>query len=194
MITSSGTSASPIRLRMAVSSVAIWRSHSFSARSRLSAFSPATSSSASSPYFLVDQAPQVKVGDLGFLSRDITVRDLLLNCSDVHHVYPRNHLKGQGLTRGRYNQIANFVLAQSEINIGIGDLDPKVYFSELVEQRNGGAKRYGGITTAEEMRANLCMSCLPECLFNGEIPSYDDFLEQRRKLMAQKIKNYFEGL
>ena len=59
------------------------------------------------------------------LSRDITVRDLLLNRSDVHHVYPRNHLKGQGLTRGRYNQIANFVLAQSEINIGIGDRGTK---------------------------------------------------------------------
>lgn len=151
-------------------------------------------SSASSPYFLVYQAAQVKLCDLGFLSRDITVRDLLLNRSDVHHVYPRNHLKGQGLTRGRYNQIANFVLAQSEINIGIGDRDPKVYFGELVDQCNGGAKRYGGITTVEEMRSNLHMNCLPECLLGGEIPSFDDFLEQRRKLMAQKIKTYFEGL
>lgn len=151
-------------------------------------------SSASSPYFLVYRAAQVKLGDLGFLSRDITVRDLLLNRSDVHHVYPRNHLKGQGLTRGRYNQIANFVLAQSEINIGIGDRDPKIYFSELADQCNGGAKKYGGITTIEEMRANLRMSCLPECMLDGEIPSFDDFLEQRRKLMAQKIKTYFEGL
>jgi hypothetical protein len=151
-------------------------------------------SSASSPYFLVYRAAQVKLGDLGFLSRDITVRDLLLNRSDVHHVYPRNHLKGQGLTRGRYNQIANFVLAQSEINIGIGDRDPKVYFAELADQCNGGAKKYGGITTIEEMRANLRMSCLPECMLDGEIPAFDDFLEERRKLMAQKIKTYFEGL
>ncbi|WBU61861.1 GmrSD restriction endonuclease domain-containing protein [Paracoccus albus] len=151
-------------------------------------------SSASSPYFLVYRAAQVKLGDLGFLSRDITVRDLLLNRSDVHHVYPRNHLKGQGLTRGRYNQIANFVLAQSEINIGIGDRDPKVYFAELADQCNGGAKKYGGITTIEEMRANLLMSCLPECMLDGEIPAFDDFLEERRKLMAQKIKTYFEGL
>jgi hypothetical protein len=151
-------------------------------------------SSSSSPYFLVYQAAQVKLGDLGFLSRDITVRDLLLNRSDVHHVYPRNHLKSQGLTRGRYNQIANFVLAQSEINIGIGDRDPKVYFAELAGQCNGGIRKYGGITTDEEMRANLRMSCLPECLLDGDIPSFDDFLEQRRKLMAQKIKTYFEGL
>lgn len=151
-------------------------------------------SSASSPYFLVYQAAQVKLGDLGFLSRDITVRDLLLNRSDVHHVYPRNHLKNQGLTRGRYNQIANFVLAQSEINIAIGDKAPEVYFAELADQCNGGAKKYGGITDMAEMRANLRMSCLPETLLDGEIPDFGDFLEARRKLMAAKIKTYFEGL
>jgi len=151
-------------------------------------------SSASSPYFLVYQAAQVKLGDLGFLSRDITVRDLLLNRSDVHHVYPRNHLKKQGMARGRYNQIANFVLAQSEINIGIGDRAPEVYFAELADQCNGGAKKYGGITEMAEMRANLRMSCLPEALLDGEIPDFGDFLEARRKRMAAKIKTYFEGL
>ncbi|HEX2581781.1 MAG TPA: DUF262 domain-containing protein [Dongiaceae bacterium] len=151
-------------------------------------------SSSASPYFLVYQAAQTKLGDLGFLSRDITVRDLLLNRSDVHHVYPRNHLKKQGLARGRYNQIANFVLAQSEINIGIGDKAPEIYFAELADQCNGGPKKYGGIIKVEDMRANLQTSCLPECLLNGDIPEFDEFLEQRRKLMAQKIKTYFEGL
>jgi hypothetical protein len=109
-------------------------------------------------------------------------------------VYPKNHLKKQGLAKGRYNQIANFVLAQSEINIAIGDKPPEVYFKELADQCNGGKKKYGGITNATEMRANFRMSCLPEALLDGEIPAYDDFLEQRRKLMAQKIKTFFEGL
>ncbi len=151
-------------------------------------------SSGASPYFLIYQAAQVKLGDRGFLSRDITARDLLLNHSDVHHVYPKNHLKKQGLARTRYNQIANFVLAQSEINIAIGDKAPEVYFKELAAQCNGGKKRYGGNTNESEMRANLKMSCLPETLLDGEIPAYDDFLEQRRKLMAQKVKKYFESL
>lgn len=151
-------------------------------------------SSASSPYFLVYQAAQAKLGDLGFLSRDITVRDLLLNRSDVHHVYPRNHLKNQGLTRGRYNQIANFVLAQSEINIAIGDKAPAVYFAELAEQCNGGPKKYGGITEMEELRLNLAMSCVPDTMLDGDIPDFGDFLEMRRLLMAAKIKIYFEGL
>ena len=151
-------------------------------------------SSGQSPYFLAYKAAQVKLGDRGFLSRDITVLDLLMNRSDVHHVFPRNHLKKQGLSRGRYNQIGNFVLAQSEINIAIGDRAPERYFKELAEQCAGGEKKYGGITDATELHANLRMSCLPEVLLDGDIPAYDDFLEERRKLMAQKIKVWFKAL
>ena len=151
-------------------------------------------SSAQSPYFLAYQAAQVKLGDKGFLSRDITVQDLLLNRSDVHHVYPKKHLKSQGLSKGRYNQIGNFVLAQSEINIAIGDKAPEKYFAELTEQCDGGKKKYGGITELEDMRANLRMHSLPETLLDGNIPTYDDFLEERRRLMAQKIKHWFEML
>lgn len=151
-------------------------------------------SSGQSPYFLAYKAAQVKLGDKGFLSRDITVNDLMMNHSDVHHVYPRNHLKKQGLAKGRYNQIANFVLAQSEINIAIGDKAPEIYFADLAKQCDGGTKKYGGITEKAELYTNMRMSCLPESLLEGLIPSYDDFLEQRRKLMALKIKTWFEML
>ena len=151
-------------------------------------------SSSNSPYFLCYQAAQVKLGDKGFLSRDITVLDLLMNRSDVHHVYPRKHLKAQGLSRGRYNQIANFVLAQSEINIAIGDTPPEKYFKELAEQVDGGKKKYGGITDEDDLRANLRASCIPESMLDGTIQDYDDFLEERRKLMALKIKSWFEAL
>jgi len=151
-------------------------------------------SSGQSPYFLAYQAAQVKLLDKGFLSRDIAVQDLLMNRSDVHHVYPRKYLKAQGLSRGRYNQIANFVLAQSEINIAIGDKPPEKYFKELAEQCQGGKKKYGGITDPAELRANLRMSCVPEALLDDEIPSYDAFLEERRKLMALKIKTWFGAL
>jgi hypothetical protein len=151
-------------------------------------------SSGRSPYFLCYQAAQVKLGDKGFLSRDITVLDLLLNHSDVHHVYPKKYLKAQGLSRGRYNQIANFVLAQSEINIAIGEKSPETYFKQLAEQCNGGKKKYGGITDPHHLRQNLRMSCLPEPLLDGQIPDYDDFLDQRRRLMALKMKTWFEAL
>jgi hypothetical protein len=55
-------------------------------------------SSSISPYFRLFRAAQVKSGDKGFLSRDITVRDLIENKSDVHHLFPRGYLKDKGLS------------------------------------------------------------------------------------------------
>lgn len=151
-------------------------------------------SSAQSPYFLAYKAAQVRLKDKGFLSRDITAQDLLMNRCDVHHVYPRNYLKKKGYARGRYNQIANFVLAQSEINIAIGDKPPEAYFSEMRDQCKGGKKRYGNITNEADLLSNLRQNCLPESLLDQNIPNYEDFLDERRVLMAQKIKTWFEGL
>ena len=151
-------------------------------------------SSAQSPYFIAYQAAQVRLGDKGFLSTDITVRDLLLNRGDKHHVFPRNYLKKQGLSRGRYNQIANFVIAQSEINIAIGDKAPAIYFAEIAEQMNGGPKRYGGIEDLDRLRENFTQNCLPASLLDGEMRDYDDFLAERRRLMALRIKEWFEVL
>lgn len=152
-------------------------------------------SSSNSPYFHAFRAAQAKLGDKGFLSRDITVRDLLLNRSDVHHVYPKNWLRSEhDLPRGRYNQIANFVVAQSEINIAIGDMAPEIYFAELAKQVSGGPLKYGGITDEAELRANFRANCLPETLLEGQIPDYDTFLETRRRLMAQKLQDWFATL
>ena len=151
-------------------------------------------SSINSPYFHCYQAAQVKLGDKGFLSRDITVTDLLLNRADVHHVYRRQYLKDQSLTKGMYNQIANYVIAQSEINISIGAKSPAVYFKEFIEQCNGSSKKYGGITDKSEMLANLAMNCIPEAMLDGQINDYSDFLVERRKLMALKVKAWFEVL
>ena len=151
-------------------------------------------SSSTSPYFIAYQAAQARLGDKGFLSTDITVRDLLLNRGDKHHVFPRKHLKGQGLSRGRYNQIANFVIAQSEINIAIGDKAPEKYFAEIADQVNGGKKHYGGITDPARLCENYEQNCLPAGLVDGDVPAYDDFLAERRRLMALRIKQWFEVL
>lgn len=151
-------------------------------------------SSAASPLFLVYQAAQVKLQDRGFLSRDISVLDLLLNHCDVHHVYPRNHLKKLGLARGKYNQIANFVVAQTEINIAIGDKAPDIYFREIAEQCGADKTKYGGIATRAQMLENFRMNCMPESMLDGAVPGFDEFLEQRRALMAAKIRTYFATL
>lgn len=152
-------------------------------------------SSSNSPYFHCYRAAQVKLGDKGFLSRDITVRDLILNRSDVHHIYPKNYLKKHhNLSRGRYNQIANFAVSQSEINIAIGDAKPEKYFADLAEQCSGGPLKYGGIKQRNEMQQNLQENCLPVSILDGEIPDYESFLRQRRVLMAKKIQAWFNSL
>ena len=151
-------------------------------------------SSTQSPSLLAFQAAQVKLQDKAFLSRDILVRELLTAHGDLHHIYPQNYLKKAGLQRGRYNQIANFVMAQSEVNIAISDKAPALYFQQVVEQCNGGKLRYGGINTEEEMRKNFRMNCIPESLLSGEVPEYEAFLLERRKLMALKIKTWVMGL
>lgn len=151
-------------------------------------------SSAQSPYFIAYLAAQVRFGDKGFLSKDITVRDLLLNRGDKHHIFPRRYLQQQGLNRGRYNQIANFVMAQSEVNIAIGDKPPEVYFKEIAKQVNGGPKRYGGITDPDILRKNFEENCLPISLLSGQVPDYETFLAERRRLMALRIKRWFEVL
>ena len=152
-------------------------------------------SSSQSPYFIAYQAAQAHLGDKGFLSTKITVRDLLLNRGDKHHVFPRKYLQRKhGLSRGRYNQIANFVIAQSEINIAIGDKAPEIYFSELVEQVVNGKRRYGGITDEALLRENLAENCVPASLLDGTQPDYESFLAERRRLMAHKIKRWFEVL
>jgi len=149
---------------------------------------------ASSPSFNVFLAAQVKMNDRGFLSKDIAVMDLILLKGDVHHIFPREYLKKQGYNRGIYNQIANYVMAQSEINITIGSRAPNVYFEELLEQCNGGKLKYGGIASMEELVENLKMHCMPESIVDMDASRYNEFLEARRKLMALKIKEYFSKL
>ena len=59
---------------------------------------------------------------------------------------------------------------------------------------NGGEKRYGGITDPERLRENYDQNCLPDSLLDGEVPVYDDFLAERRRLMGLRIKQWFEVL
>ena len=146
---------------------------------------------ASSPYFKVFLASQIYFKDKGFLSRDITVQDLITHRGDVHHLFPKDYLKKNGLQRGKYNQIANYVIMQSEINIAIGNKSPAVYFSKLLEHCNNGAAAFGAITSLDEMRENFAMHCVPNGMENKAIEHYEEFLMERRKLISQKIKSYY---
>ena len=86
------------------------------------------------------------------------------------------------------------MIAQSEIITAIGDSPPGTYFIELMEQVNGGERRYGGTWEPDSLRESLVENCLPERLIDGGSPDYGDFLAERRRLMSLKIKAWFETL
>ncbi|MBU1677277.1 MAG: DUF262 domain-containing protein [Bacteroidetes bacterium] len=146
---------------------------------------------ASSPYFNVYLASQAKAKDKGFLSTDITVHDMIIHRGDIHHIFPKDYLKKFGSKRGDYNQIANYVITQSEINIKIGNKAPKDYMREVYNQFETGKLKYGGITDQSILKKNLRQNCIPLNIVEMDFANYQTFLEQRRKLMSQKIKNYY---
>lgn len=152
-------------------------------------------SAISSPVFHVFLAAQVKMGDRGFLSKDIKVEDLIKIKGDMHHIFPREYLKNIGYSnKDEYNQIANFVMAQSEVNIAIGKKAPEVYFKELLEQCETKKAKYGSILDKEDLFENLRENCIPLEIFGELAKDYKAFLIERRKLMAKKIKEYFKNL
>ncbi len=148
----------------------------------------------SSPVFNVFLAAQCKLHDRGFLSKSITVKDLIEQRGDVHHLFPREYLKKQGMQRGQYNQVANYVYTQSEVNIKIGKRSPADYFMQVQEQCNGGVLQHGGITEMSDLLVNMKENCIPLSIFEMTYENYQNFVLERRALIAEKIRKYYESL
>lgn len=151
---------------------------------------------ASSPMFHVFLMAPVKMGDCGFLSEQIDVKSLIEERGDIHHIFSKRYLQKCGIKeRSLYNQIANYVYMQSEINIKIKDRSPKEYMAEVSEQcTTGGSAVYGGIDSLVKLEANMAANCIPQVMFDMDYTKFEDFLENRRYLMAQKIQCYYELL
>lgn len=150
---------------------------------------------ASSPYFNVFLMAQVKAGARGFLSEQITVQSLIDQRGDIHHIFPKKYLQKNGVNnRKDYNQIANYVYTQSEINIKIRDNAPCEYMALMKAQIAGEGLYYGGITDEADLKRNLEENCVPEKFMDMDIRGYAEFLEKRRRLMAQFMRTYYESL
>ncbi|HCG59072.1 MAG TPA: hypothetical protein DEV97_03595 [Lachnospiraceae bacterium] len=150
---------------------------------------------ASSPYFLVFLMAQVKKNARGFLSKQITVQSLIEQRGDIHHIFPKKYLQKNGVdNRKDYNQIANYVYTQSETNIKIKDDAPCEYMARMKQQVAGEGTYYGGITDMDDLKANLAENCVSEAFMDMDIFDYQVFLDTRRTMMAQYIREYYESL
>lgn len=103
---------------------------------------------------------------------------------EKHHLFPKDYLKTTlGLKDNRkINQVANYALVEWSDNITISNHPPATYWPQEVAAKNIEEKRR---TRQEEWHA------LPE---NWITMGYDEFLHQRRILMAQVTYEGFKRL
>jgi hypothetical protein len=151
--------------------------------------------STSSPFFQAFLAAQVATGVRGFLSKSITVAAMHQQSGDIHHIVPKDYLQKNGFPdRADYNQVANFALTETSINISISNKPPTTYMAELLEQIETGHLTLGEITEVADLQHNLKENAVPADLETVTAGSYREFLDRRRRLMAGAIRQYFDRL
>ena len=143
---------------------------------------------------MVFLAAQSNLNCRGFLSKDIAITDLLEQRGDLHHLFPKAFMKKNGRTWHDYNHVGNFVLMQQEINIRIGQKAPAEYMNSVLDGVADGTFRYGALTSPEELKENLKENAIPESIFTSGVDDFESFLQERRLLMSQLIRRYYERL
>ena len=150
-------------------------------------------SSNTHPSFTVYVAAQVFFNDKSLLSSTPVAH--LIDNGDVHHIFPKEYLKKAGVARSLYNQVANYTYLETPVNISIGKAAPNDYFGRAVRQCQDGRIEVGTICDSAELAENLQTNCVPADVVNWSIDDYESkFLPARRKMMAEKIRKYYEAL
>jgi len=96
-----------------------------------------------------------------------------------HHLFPKGYLKSElGISDAkRINQIANFALVDWSDNIAISDLAPHDYWDDQLEAKALAGKR---------LDRAMYWHALPA---GWELMSYEQFLDERRRLMAGVVRD-----
>jgi len=98
-----------------------------------------------------------------------------------HHLFPKAYLKKFGITEARdTNQIANYALVEWQDNIEISDRSPADYLPH-----------YAGRFSSQDLEQMFHWHALPP---DWENIDYREFLDARRKLIAQVIREGFGKL
>ena len=152
-------------------------------------------SSTNSPAFNIFLASQINRNCNSLMMKGIKISDLITISGDVHHIFPKAYLKKNGVAnKTKYNQVANYIYLDTQVNKAIGDDAPAIYFTKVKEQCKTKDIVLGNIATEEMLNENLAENCIPNNIFEMTVENYDDFLRERRKLMARLIQEYYEGL
>lgn len=152
-------------------------------------------SSINSPYFNTYIAAQVWNAEQSLFSNTTKVSDLVAVTGDVHHIFPKEYLRQNGIEdKSKYNQVANYTYLDTGVNISIGKKAPSEYFTKAKEQCSYGECCIGTIVKEDELYKNLEINCIPSTILNMQACNYDEFLLERRKMMAEKIKKFYYSI
>lgn len=145
--------------------------------------------------WMVYVASQVRAADNTLFTNGFKVADVIGNVGDIHHIFPKAYLRKEiDAPQRLYNQIANYTYLEKRINIAIGEKSPGEYFSQARTAIIEGKPYFGDISDEKTLISNLKANCIPEGVFHMTAKDYETFLAERRALMAQKIRQYFESL
>ena len=151
--------------------------------------------SINNPAFKTFLAAQIFFADKSFLSTSSKVEDLILNVGDIHHIFPKAYLMKNGLdARRQYNQIANYTYLDTQVNIQIGDKSPEIYMQKALQQCEDKDIKVGNIIEKDALIANLNANSIPVSILESNVNDYKTFLNERRKLMASKLKDYYNSI
>ena len=153
------------------------------------------SSSINTPAFNTFIAAQINLNCNSLLMNGTKVSDLITIAGDVHHIFPRAYLKANGIdNKTKYNQVANYIYLDPQVNKAISDNAPCVYFTKANNQCKTKEITLGNISDVALLASNLAENCIPANIVEMDVSSYDNFLIERRKMMAKLIEKYYKGL
>lgn len=139
-------------------------------------------------------AAQVNSNTVAFLSKSMKISTLIEQRGDVHHIFPKKYLMNNGYSQKAYNQVANFVFTEQATNIKVGMLTPKEYLDKVKAQIQAGTNGISTLDSDSSLQENLINNDIPGIIDEASHLVYEDFLEERRRLMANKLKNYYSQL
>lgn len=153
------------------------------------------SSSINSPAFNIFLAAQINLNCNSMLMNGTKISDLISISGDIHHIFPKAYLKKNGINlKIKYNQVANYIYLDTQVNKAIKDDPPSVYFPKILNQCETGNIVLGNISSIDNLYKNLEENAIPIDILNMDVTCYDDFLVERRKLMAKLIEKYYKNL
>ena len=124
----------------------------------------------------------------------MSIRHLIEQRGDIHHLFPKEYLIKHKYNQKQYNQVANYVYTEQQTNIKVGKKAPAEYMQLAKTDIEQQTKKLTNLEAAGSLEENLAKNEIPRSLITAEAKDYETFLEERRMMMAQKIKQYYEQL